>query len=145
MKAFTAFCRKQLRYVEELEYLWLELPEPPIDTPSFIVEQVRDRAARLGLAALVDAARDADLDAVRVYLARAMAETTVAEPGDWLTVKQAADRLNVSARTVYDLCEMGRLRCQRVGIGRGTIRIRPADLEGCLAKPGPAIYRHLTI
>lgn len=46
-----------------------------------------------------------------------------------LTVKQSADRLGVSADTVYDLCRDGRLRCFRTGEGRGTIRIRPADLH----------------
>jgi len=46
-----------------------------------------------------------------------------------LTVKQAADRLGVSVDTVYDLCRDGRLPCFRAGEGRGTIRIRPADLH----------------
>lgn len=46
-----------------------------------------------------------------------------------LTVKQAAERLGVSVDAVYDLCRDGRLRCFRAGEGRGTIRIRPADLE----------------
>jgi excisionase family DNA binding protein len=46
-----------------------------------------------------------------------------------LTAKQAGAVLGVSTRTVYDLCESGRLRYQRVGVGRGTIRIRAADLD----------------
>ncbi len=46
-----------------------------------------------------------------------------------LTVKQAADRLGVSADTVYDLCRDGRRRVVRAGEGRGTIRIRPTDLH----------------
>jgi excisionase family DNA binding protein len=46
-----------------------------------------------------------------------------------LTVRQAAQRLGVSADSVYDLCRDGRLRCFRAGEGRGTIRIRPADLH----------------
>ncbi len=46
-----------------------------------------------------------------------------------LTVKQAAERLGVSADTVYDLCRDGKLRCFRAGEGRGTIRIRAADLH----------------
>jgi excisionase family DNA binding protein len=46
-----------------------------------------------------------------------------------LTVKQAAERLNVSIDAVYDLCRDGRLKCFRAGEGRGTIRIRPADLH----------------
>ncbi len=46
-----------------------------------------------------------------------------------LTVKQAAERLNVSPRTVYDLIDAGQLPCQRIGTGRGTIRVHPADLD----------------
>ena len=46
-----------------------------------------------------------------------------------LSVREAAERLNVSPRAVYDLCEAGRLKFLRVGIRRGTIRIRPADLD----------------
>lgn len=45
-----------------------------------------------------------------------------------LTVRQAAERLAVSPDTIYDLCAAGKLRHQRIGRGRGTIRIRPADL-----------------
>ncbi len=40
-----------------------------------------------------------------------------------LSVKQAADRLGVSAQTVYGLCAAGQLRHSRVGVGRGVIRI----------------------
>ena len=46
-----------------------------------------------------------------------------------LTVQKAAEKLGVSPRTIYDLCGSGRLKCQRIGGGRGTIRIRPADLD----------------
>lgn len=46
-----------------------------------------------------------------------------------LTVKQAAQKLNVSIDTIYQLCEAGKLKHQRVGSGRGTIRIKPADLQ----------------
>ena len=62
------------------------------------------------------------------------------ESAGYLTVKDTAERLNVSARVVYDLVERGLLRCQRVGVGRGTIRIAPEDLESYLrskrATPG---------
>jgi excisionase family DNA binding protein len=46
-----------------------------------------------------------------------------------LTVRQAAERLNVSPDSIYDLCESGKLPCQRIGRGRGTIRIRATDLQ----------------
>lgn len=46
-----------------------------------------------------------------------------------LTVKQAAEFLNVSPKTIYAACEAGTLRHLRIGEGRGTIRITKADLE----------------
>jgi excisionase family DNA binding protein len=49
--------------------------------------------------------------------------------GASLTISEAAQLLNVSSRTVYDLCDSGQLRHQRIGKGRGTIRILPDDLE----------------
>ena len=50
-------------------------------------------------------------------------------PPELLTVQQTAEKLGVSPRTIYDLCDAGRLKCQRIGTGRGTIRIRPTDLD----------------
>jgi excisionase family DNA binding protein len=38
-------------------------------------------------------------------------------------VKEAAARLEASPATVYGLIAAGKLRCVRIGIGRGTIRI----------------------
>lgn len=45
-----------------------------------------------------------------------------------LTAAQVAARMNVSRDCVYDLCRVGRLAHHRVGKGRGTIRIKPADV-----------------
>ena len=47
----------------------------------------------------------------------------------FLTVKDAAEQLNVSANTIYALVSNGRLTCNRIGLGRGAIRIAPQDLE----------------
>jgi excisionase family DNA binding protein len=41
-----------------------------------------------------------------------------------LTVKGAAEILNVSQGLVYALCAQGKLEHERYGLGRGTIRIR---------------------
>ena len=60
-------------------------------------------------------------------------ELLAPDPDAPLTVKQAAKRFNFSARTLYALCEDGSLRHSRVGTGRGTIRINPADLKRLLA------------
>lgn len=69
------------------------------------------------------------------------------------TVKQAAERLGVSAGLVYALCATGRLRHERHGLGRGTIRIpddaldeyrRLATVPGTDAGPAAALtLRHL--
>ena len=51
---------------------------------------------------------------------------------DFLTVKQAADHLNVSQKTIYAACEADAehpLKHTRVGQGRGTIRIKKSDLD----------------
>jgi excisionase family DNA binding protein len=58
-----------------------------------------------------------------------------------LTVKQAAERLNVSADLIYDLCQGGKLRHQKIG---RTIRIRPADLD-CVDTTPKTKLRCLTI
>ena len=49
-----------------------------------------------------------------------------------LTVKQAAERLNVRPSTVYALCAGRKLRHARLGVGRGAIRIDEADLQDYL-------------
>jgi len=40
-----------------------------------------------------------------------------------LTVKDVAERLNVSLGTVYALVSKGELKAFRIGVGRGTLRI----------------------
>lgn len=40
-----------------------------------------------------------------------------------MTVKMAAERLDVSSATVYALCAHRRIRFSRVGLGRGKITI----------------------
>jgi excisionase family DNA binding protein len=45
-----------------------------------------------------------------------------------LTVKRAAEILNVSPGLIYALCAQGRLEHDRYGLGRGTIRIREESL-----------------
>jgi excisionase family DNA binding protein len=40
-----------------------------------------------------------------------------------MTVREAAHYMRCSTGTVYGLCAAGRLRCSRVGLGRGKILI----------------------
>jgi excisionase family DNA binding protein len=54
-----------------------------------------------------------------------------------MTVKQVAAELAVSPTTVYALVASGRLRCYRVGMGRGAIRISADHLKDYLAGAEP--------
>ena len=46
-----------------------------------------------------------------------------------LTVKQVAERLNVSTSLVYQLVDNARIAAHRLGNGRGTIRVGEQDLH----------------
>jgi excisionase family DNA binding protein len=50
-----------------------------------------------------------------------------------MRVKEVAERLEVSADTVYALIQSRKLRCIRVGVGRGTIRITEEHLAEFMA------------
>lgn len=51
-----------------------------------------------------------------------------ADESEFLTVKQAARHLNVSASCVYRLCAANKLTHYKFGDGRGAVRIRRAYL-----------------
>jgi excisionase family DNA binding protein len=73
------------------------------------------------------------------------------------TVQEVADTLKVAVATVYQLCARGKLAHLRVGVGRGTIRIRQEDLDAFIAgatvqpdmptapKPRPMKLKHLKV
>lgn len=48
--------------------------------------------------------------------------------GSMLTVKQVAERLQISAQSVYALVQRGDIVVHRIGCGRGSIRISEEDL-----------------
>jgi excisionase family DNA binding protein len=50
-----------------------------------------------------------------------------------MKVAEAARRLEVSQATIYSLVASGKLRCYRIGNGRGVIRIDEAHLLEYLA------------
>ena len=56
-----------------------------------------------------------------------------------LTVKRAAEILNVSPALVYALCAQGRIEHERYGLGRGTIRIHEDALAAYQSRT-----KHLT-
>ena len=63
-----------------------------------------------------------------------------------MTVRQAAERLEVSLSLAYLLIAEGKLRAMRHGIGRGTIRITEDQLEEYLRSAGnaePEKLRHI--
>jgi excisionase family DNA binding protein len=55
-----------------------------------------------------------------------------------MRVKQAAAVLEVSPSTVYALVATGRLRCYRVGLGRGAIRISAEQIAEFQRSAEPA-------
>lgn len=57
------------------------------------------------------------------------ADVVAGDPAALLTVKQAAERLNVGVGTVYALCARRKLAHVRVGAGRGTLRIEERALD----------------
>lgn len=65
-----------------------------------------------------------------------------------MTVKEAAEQLGISRSLVYVLCDAGKIRHERHGLGRGTIRIPPEALEeyrrAAEAKPEGEVLHHLS-
>jgi excisionase family DNA binding protein len=91
-------------------------------------ERLRNLVRRQGLPAV----RRGQLQLFRkVAVDEWLAQSAQPEPA-LLTVKEAAERLGVSGRAVYDLVSRGLLPCKRIGTGRGTIRVAPQDLESYL-------------
>jgi excisionase family DNA binding protein len=78
-----------------------------------------------------------------------------AEREDNVRVGDVAQQLEVSTSTVYALIAAGRLRCSRVGLGRGVIRIsdeqlaeylRAAEQEALPPAPAPRLrLKHLRL
>lgn len=61
-----------------------------------------------------------------------LAEVIDTRQPEWLSVKQAAKRLGVSAGKIYQLCDNGQLRHTKVG---KLIKIAPEDLGGIAVEP----------
>ena len=63
-----------------------------------------------------------------------------------MTVRQAAERMECSISTVYALVGAGRIKCNRIGLGRGAIRITEQQVADYLqAKPDPTGFKHITL
>jgi len=88
--------------------------------------------------------------ASNLVLAHAMLNPQVEETKA-LKVSEAAKRLRISDKKVYQFCEEGRLRHHRIG---NSIRIRPEDIEEFIQesegpkesnRPHRRRYRHLRL
>ena len=66
-----------------------------------------------------------------------------------MTVKQAAKSLEVSPTTIYALVGAGKMKCHRVGLGRGCIRISEEHiaeyLGGTVPKAAPPTLRKVKL
>jgi excisionase family DNA binding protein len=148
MKAFKKWLTQQLAELDKLHDLWLDLDEP-WNTVQCIVQEAADRAAKLGLLEVCRKSREikqGNIQEARWFIGECLRAIEAGKPkSGMLTVREAADQWNISQRTIYDLIECGRLRCQRIGKGRGTIRIKPTDLDRCVIEPTAKTYKHLTI
>ena len=102
-----------------------------------VVRQAGDHAAALGLPVAVSkcSLKRPTLTEARECLAFCLLQLEDNAPRSDnptdapLTVKQASERYGIPTRTLYALCKDGLLAHVRVGTGRGTIRIEPADLD----------------
>lgn len=56
-----------------------------------------------------------------------------------MTVKDAAAHLEVCPATIYSLVSAGKLKCYRIGNGRGAIRIANEHIEEFLAGAQPIV------
>jgi len=112
----------------QLEIAGLDHPEPDTamcESAADSVRRARLVAQSLGYADLVPPCAELiSLPNARAVLARCLAAIDPPASGP-LTVKQAAERMGVSPKTIYDLIDKGRLRCSRIG---RAIRIEPRDL-----------------
>lgn len=62
----------------------------------------------------------------------------------WLTVQEAADRLQASTKSVYRWLESGRLKGHRLGGSKLGWRIDPASVEALMTGDGGEIVTRVT-
>jgi len=136
LRPYLAWLRKQL---SELDEIWDNLDREPALVHEIhiaagaMAEEAGERAVKLGLPDLhaksLPLIGQADPHQVKTFLSECIQACQPAKAkDDWLTVADVADQLGVAPRTVYRLREEKKLPHQHVGSGRGTIRVRPADL-----------------
>lgn len=122
MNQFRAFLHRELDR--------LDRPEVDCEDLRDLVYDAQARASKLGLVEVVKAceirAGGISPAIARRVLTACLAACPMTTEGP-LTVKQAAELLNCSTKAVYRALKT--LPHLRIGEGRGTIRIKPGDLE----------------
>ena len=128
MNTYRRWLESQLKYVEKID----QHPAPQYhhnEELRQIITEASQRASVVGLPAAVHACdiRTGPIapNVAREVLAACLATIDLVDDQP-LTVSQAAERFNVSKRTLYRLVESGDLPCQRI---RNAIRINQLDLQ----------------
>jgi excisionase family DNA binding protein len=97
-----------------------------------IIHEAGDQAARLGLPQLVEKSRQfrqrATPDQAKAFLAECLLALRQGQQAtsQYFTVSEAATRLKLSSKTVYQLCKVGQLRTFRAG---RAIRVPVEEIE----------------
>jgi len=149
-QAFQTWLKATIAELNRLDADPVDLPYHVFEEAADAVRQAGRQAALLGIASRCG---DCDTPALALTTARdALAEVLAAVgsnrhssgKSELLTVQEAATKASVSPKTIYALVASGKLRCQRIGNGRGTIRIRPTDLDR-VKEPETHGFKHLRL
>lgn len=79
---------------------------------------------------------DIDLDSIFGRFAGPLPRATATPPAsesEWVTVKEAAQRLRLGKSSVYVMVEKGQLESRRVGPGRGKVLVLAGSIVAYLA------------
>jgi excisionase family DNA binding protein len=112
-----------------------EHPEPDavlFEDAGEIVDQAKQLALDHHFPEAYKVASDVRSGPMAIGLARSVLSVmlrALPKGDDVLTVADVAAELSVDQKTIYALCNSGKLTHVRIGEGRGTIRITRADLE----------------
>lgn len=112
------------------------------------VRRAREIALQVHLPSAYEVASELEvpvlaLNTARMMLAEMLQAIPEPPPSEWLSVKQAAKVLNVSETTIRNLCRTDQLRHERIGNGRGTIRIHQDAIREFEVRGSAPGFRHL--
>jgi excisionase family DNA binding protein len=130
---YANWLRAQLRHVEKID----KHPEPQFQHYEDLRQIIMESRQRASVGGLPDAVRACEVvaGAIAPKVAREIIAACLAAVDERsghesehapLTVPQAAKRFNINLRTLYQLCQHGKVPCSRIG---KAIRIMPSDLQ----------------